>query len=241
MHRPDRRNALNATMIQEILDALDQFETDDAVRVVVVRGGGDAFCAGVDLAELRAVRETTGTFEFGRLPDLFGRLRDYPKPTVAVVHGAAIAGGCELALHCDIRLGSAAARFAMPLAKLGLVIPAYAAERLVQTVGLSAAREMLITGEAVDGVHAAHIGLLARVYDADQLEAAVEKTVASIAQNAPLSLRAMKRIINQLAARLDADARAALDAERHDVSRSEDLREGLNAFFERRAPVFRGC
>lgn len=128
----------------------------------------------------------------------------------------------------------------MPLARLGLVIPAGAAERLVQTIGLPAARDMLLTGDAVDGVRAERIGLLSRVIDANQLEATTEQLVRVIAHNAPLSLQAMKRVLDRLAPKLSAEDHAELDTERLRISRSQDMREKLHAFFERRAPVFRG-
>jgi enoyl-CoA hydratase/carnithine racemase len=240
LDRPQKRNALTTAMVKRTLEVLTAFENDRDVRVVLLRGSGAAFCSGVDLADMQATREQSGAFDFDLLPELFARVSDCPKPTVASVHGPAIAGGCELALHCDLRIGSRSARFAMPLAKIGLVIPAYAAERLVQTVGLTAARDLLLTGDAIDAQRAERIGLLSRLVDDNDLAATTDHVVQALAQNAPLALQAMKRILASLAPTLTAEQHATFDAERLQVSRSEDLREGLQAFFDRRPPVFRG-
>ena len=240
LNRPDKRNALTAAMLQQILDGLDRFERGGDVRVVLIRGVGAAFCSGLDLDDMKSAHERTGSFDFELLLEVFARLAHHPNPTIAMVHGVAIAGGCELALHCDLRIGSPSARFAMPLAKLGLVIPGAAAERLVQIVGLPAAREMLFTGEAIDGLRAERMGLLTRLVDAGQLQAATEQMVGAMAQRAPLSLQAMKRILDNFGPKLTTAERAATDMERRQINGSQDMREGLQAFFERRTPIFRG-
>jgi enoyl-CoA hydratase/carnithine racemase len=194
----------------------------------------------MDLAEMRSIREAAGSYDYELLPKVFERLGSYRKPTVAMVHGAAIAGGCELALHCDLRIGSPAAKFAMPLARLGLVIPTEPAERLVNIVGPARARDLLLTGDAVDGVEAERIGLLSRLVDAGQLVEKTEELVRRLAANAPLSLLAMKRLLDRLGHMLPPQERDAFETERLRIGGSEDMREGLRAFFERRAPVFRG-
>lgn len=240
LNRPDKRNALTRSMIEQLLEGLLRFADDERVRVIALRGSGAAFCSGVDLADMQTVREQTGTFEFELVPELFERLAHHPKPTVAVVRGSAIAGGCELALHCDIRIGTPQTRLAMPLAKLGLVIPSFAAERLVQMIGLPAARDMLFTGDVVAGERAERIGLLSRIVADDHLTSAADAVVDTIARNAPLAVRAMKRVLDRMAPALSNDDHLEFNEERLRLSRSEDMREGLQAFFERRAPAFRG-
>lgn len=241
LNRPDKRNALTHAMMTTILDALHRFASDDAVRVVLLTANGSAFCAGVDLADMQAVREQRGSFDYELLPEVFARLGSHRHPTVAMVHGVSIAGGCELALHCDIRIGSPSARFVMPLAKLGLVLPCEAAERLVAIAGRTAAADMLLTGDAVDGVRAERLGLLTRLVDDGQLVTQTEALVQLIAGHAPLSLRAMKAMLAALGSRFQPDEIERFDRERLAVSRSEDMREGLRAFFERRPPVFTGA
>jgi enoyl-CoA hydratase/carnithine racemase len=149
--------------------------------------------------------------------------------------------GCELALHCDIRIGSPAATFIMPLAKLGLVVPCEPAERLVAVAGKTAAADMLLTGDAIDASRAERIGLLTRLVAADQLEAQTEAIARRIADNAPLSLRAMKAMLAALGSTFDAGDLERFDDERVAISRSQDMREGLQAFFQRRPPRFTGA
>ena len=240
LNRPDKRNALTHAMMTAILEALDRFSRDDAVRVVVLSAAGSSFCSGVDLADMQAVREQRGSFDYELLPEVFKRLGAHRNPTVAMVQGSAVAGGCELALHCDIRIGSPSARFIMPLARLGLVLPCEPAERLVAIAGKTAAADMLLTGDPVDGARAERLGLLTRLVDVDQLEAQTDAVARQIANNAPLSLRAMKGMLAALGATFLPDDHERFDAERFAVSRSQDMREGLQAFFERRPPKFTG-
>ena len=186
------------------------------------------------------MREQRGSFDYELLPEVFKRLGSHRNPTVAMVQGSAVAGGCELALHCDIRIGSPSARFIMPLARLGLVLPCEPAERLVAIAGKTAAADMLLTGDPVDGARAERLGLLTRLVDVDQLEAQTDAVARQIANNAPLSLRAMKGMLAALGATFLPDDHERFDAERFAVSRSQDMREGLQAFFERRPPKFTG-
>lgn len=241
LNRPDKRNALTHAMMTAILHALDGFGRDDGIRVVLLTANGPSFCSGIDLADMQAVREQRGSFDYELLPDVFERLGSHRNPTVAMVHGAGVAGGCELALHCDIRIGSPAAKFIMPLAKLGLVLPCQAAERLVAVAGRTVASDMLLTGDAIDGVRAERIGLLTRLVDADLLAAQTEAIVRQIADNAPLSLRAMKAMLASLGSTFQPHELERFDAERVEISRSQDMREGLQAFFERRRPTFTGA
>jgi enoyl-CoA hydratase len=240
LNRPDKRNALTHAMMTAILDAVDRFSRDDAVRVVLLSAAGPSFCSGVDLADMQAVREQRGSFDYELLPEVFTRLGSHRNPTVAMVQGAAVAGGCELALHCDIRIGSPSTKFIMPLARLGLGLPCEAAERLVDAVGKTAAADMLLTGDAIDGARAERVGLLTRLVDHDQLEAQTEAMLRQIAANAPLSLRAMKAMLAALGSTFWPHDVERFDVERLAVSRSQDMREGLQAFFERRPPRFTG-
>jgi enoyl-CoA hydratase len=240
LNRPDKRNALTHAMMTSILDALDGFGRDNAVRVVVVSAVGTSFCSGVDLVDMQRVREERGAFDYELLPEVFKRLGAHRNPTVAMVQGSAVAGGCELALHCDIRIGSSATKFIMPLVKLGLGLPCEAAERLVNMVGKTAAAEMLLTGDPIDGARAERVGLLTRHVEVDQLEVQTEAIVRQIASNAPLSLRAMKAMLAALGSTFRPEDLERFDAERLAVSRSQDMKEGLRAFFERRPPRFTG-
>lgn len=239
LNRPDKRNALNGEMIEAFHAALTQTAGRKDVRVVVVAGAGSAFCAGLDLRELAAQRET-GRVETHGLEDALRLLEGSPQPTIAAVQGDAVAGGCELALHCDLRVASDGARFAMPLARIGIAVPVALTWKLVDAIGAAATRELLFTGEALGAGAALTLGLVNRVVPASSLEKSVGELARQIAGNAPLSIRAMKAFVQRVADERRGYRRDDLDELFHAVQGSADAREGLAAQRERRAPKFRG-
>jgi enoyl-CoA hydratase/carnithine racemase len=239
LNRPDKRNALTTAMIGRFRAAAEQAAADDDVRVVVVRAAGNVFCAGLDLRELAAQREA-GEAETHALEHALQVLERAPKPTIAAVQGDAIAGGCELALHCDLRVAADGARFAMPLARIGLAVPVTLTWKLVDTIGAAATKELLFTGEPVGTEAALALGLVNRVVAAADLDRAVGELARQIAHNAPLSLRAMKASVQRLAEQRRTVPRNDLEELTRRVRTSADLQEGLAAQRERRAPVFRG-
>jgi enoyl-CoA hydratase/carnithine racemase len=238
LNRPDKRNALNAEMIEALHAALTRTARTD-VRVVVVASTGSVFCAGLDLRELAAQREA-GRVQTHGLEDALQLLERSPQPTIAAVQGDAVAGGCELALHCDLRIASDAARFAMPLARIGIAVPVTLTWKLVDTIGAAATKELLFTGEALGAEAALALGIVNRVAPASGLEPAVGELARQIARNAPLSIRAMKAFVQRVAEERRGYRRDDLDELFHAVQRSADAREGLAAQRERRAPRFRG-
>ncbi len=239
LNRPAKRNALTSGMIGDLRAAIESAVAAPAVRVIVVRGAGAAFCAGLDLAELAAQREA-GAVETHALEHALELLERCPRPTLAAVHGDAIAGGCELALHCDLRIAADTARFAMPLARIGLTVPVALTWKLVETIGASATRELLFTGEPVGAEAALGLGLVNRVVAAADLDAAVASLARQIAHNAPLAVRAMKAFVQRAADERRDWRRDDLDALERRVRESADVREGLAAQRERRAPAFKG-
>jgi enoyl-CoA hydratase len=240
LNRPDKRNALTTPMLDQMLAALEHVERQPELRALVVRGAGEAFCAGVDLREMLADRESHGTVDHSRLQELFIRLDEHPNPTIAAVQGVAMAGGCELALHCDLRIVSPGARFGMPLARIGIVVPFVLAQRLTDLLGLPTARDLLLTGDTVGGERAYQLGLATRLTTPEALASDTVALAERIAANAPLAVREMKRLLRRTAPSSALGGDAELDAARLRVSRSDDVREGLQAFLERRTPVFRG-
>jgi enoyl-CoA hydratase/carnithine racemase len=239
LNRPDKRNALTTGMIARLHGEIERLASDGDARVVVLRAAGAAFCAGLDLREL-AEQRAAGAAETHTLEEALHVLEALPQPTIAVVQGDAVAGGCELALHCDLRIAGDAARFSMPLARIGLAVPVRLVWKLVETIGQAATRELLFTGEAVDATTAHTLGLVNRVVPAADLERTATALAAQIARNAPLSLRAMKASAQRLAEQRRAIARDDLEELARQVRASADLQEGLAAQRERRAPVFRG-
>ncbi len=239
LNRPDKRNALTTGMISRLHGEIERLATDGDARVVVLRAAGAAFCAGLDLREL-AEQRAAGAAETHTLEEALHVLEALPQPTIAGVQGDAVAGGCELALHCDLRVAGDAARFSMPLARIGLAVPVRLVWKLVETIGQAATRELLFTGEAVDAATAHALGLVNRVVPAADLERTATTLAQQIARNAPLSLRAMKASAQRLAEQRRAIARDDLEELARQVRASADLQEGLTAQRERRAPVFRG-
>ena len=239
LNRPAKRNALTTGMIADLRAAVESAAADPAVRVVVVRGAGTAFCAGLDLGELAAQR-AGGAVETHTLEHTLDVLERCPQPTLAAVQGDAIAGGCELALHCDLRVAADTARFAMPLARIGLAVPVTLTWKLVETIGAAATRELLFTSEPVGADAGLALGLVNRVVAAADLESAVASLARQIAHNAPLAVHAMKAFVQRAADERRRWQRDDLEALAARVRASSDLREGLTAQRERRAPLFKG-
>jgi enoyl-CoA hydratase/carnithine racemase len=240
LNRPEKRNALTVPMLQAFMAAIREAAASSEVRVLVVRGAGKTFCAGLDLKDLGLTRRPDGSVAYPEIEESLDELERCPLPTIAMMQGEAIAGGLELALHCDLRVAGSGARMGMPLAKIGLVVPFPLIQKLLDTVGTVKTKELLFTGALVDAEEACAVGLVTRVVPDVELEAATLALAADIAANAPLSLRTMKAAITEANAFRDPRPSAALAAQSAATLRSEDLQEGLRAVFEKRRAVFRG-
>ena len=241
VNRPDKLNALNATVISELGDAVTRIETDAAVRGVILTGSGQkAFVAGADISELAAQGPLEGKARsiVGQL--VFRRLERCGKPVIAAVNGFALGGGCELAMACHIRIAAEHAKFGQPEVKLGIG-PGYGATaRLPRLVGRGRALELLLTGGMIDAAEAYRIGLANRVVPADKLLGETETLLRTILENGPLAIRACLEAVD---AGLDTGLDQALLLEANHfglLSGTGDMREGTKAFLEKRKPVFRG-
>src|ERR1700761_4443704 len=188
MNRPEKRNALDSELLGNMIEAL-QAPVEPEDRVIVIRGKGNVFCAGLDMAE-RA--KTAGAGKQSGIEIMLRAIELCPLPVVAVVQGDAIAGGNELALHCDLVVASDKARFGMSLAQVGLAPNWFLAKKLMEVLGPVTTREMLLLGDPLPSTKLHALGLIARCVPADQLEAEAEKVIGRLANNAPLSLKAMK-------------------------------------------------
>jgi enoyl-CoA hydratase/carnithine racemase len=239
LNRPEKRNALTTAMVDAFRGTVERLADATDVRAVIVRGAGAAFCAGMDLRELEAQR-AAGAVDLDPLERALETLERCPLPTIAAVQGDAVAGGCELALHCDLRVAADTARFAMPLARIGIAVPVTLTWKLVDSIGAAATKEMLFTGEPLGAETALALGMVNRVVAAADLERAVADLARTIAHNAPLSVRAMKAFVQRIAEERRALRRDDLEAMALRVRSSEDAEEGLRARRERRAPLFRG-
>lgn len=241
INRPDKLNALNATVIAELGDAVTRIETDAAIRGVILTGSGSkAFVAGADIAELAAQTPMQGQARSALGQQVFRRLEQCGKPVIAAVNGFALGGGCELAMACHIRIAAEHARFGQPEVKLGIG-PGYGGTaRLPRLVGRGRALELLLAGGMIDAAEAYRIGLVNRVVPADKLLSEAETLVGTILENGPLAIRTCLEVVD---ASLDAtlDQALALEATHFGLlSATEDMREGTKAFMEKRKPLFKG-
>jgi enoyl-CoA hydratase/carnithine racemase len=239
LNRPDRRNAMNAALLTGLRACVDRLEDRRDVRVIVIRGAGPAFCAGMDLREMEQRGGAPGDPEADVVAAL-QRVEAVRHPTIAMVHGDAIAGGCELALHCDLRVAADVARFGMPLARIGLVVPFALGQKLLEIVGPAHARQLLFTGRPVDATRALAIGMVHQVVPAAEVEVETYALARAIAANAPLALAGMKATIQRALSLSERIEHADLDALAARARRSADASEGRRAILERRPPSFRG-
>jgi len=242
-NRPEKHNALSAEMWTGAERILDAWENDDAVRVVVLTGaGGKAFISGADIGEFESRQNSAGVEEENqRLSgDDKAKLSDFPKPTIAAIRGYCLGSGLAVAIHADLRIASEDAQFGIPAGRMGLAYGFPSVKRLVDLVGPANAGMILYTGERIGSVEAARIGLVNRVVADESLLEAAGKIAHTIADNAPLSIRASKLTIAQvLRDPGERDLKTVMQAGLACL-KSEDHREGRTAFLEKRSPAFRG-
>ncbi|SRR5579884_641241 len=241
LNRPERLNAVNRGLIEDVIAALDALEADAAVRTIILTGAGRAFCAGADLAERKEMTESQVAAHRKRVVALFDRVARCEKPLVAAVNGAAYGGGAELALLCDVVVASEAAAFRFPEVALGIIPGGGGCYTLVRAVGKYRAKELVLTARVVPAAEAQALGLASRVVPADRLLAEARALAAAIAQNAPISLRQAKRALD-FAADHDFASSLAFEAEAYNACvHTADRREALRAFAEKRPPRFGGA
>ncbi len=239
MNRPQRMNALGFDMTLKLSAALQQVIAAKA-RVLMVRGAGRGFCAGADLKERRemsAERRAAHNVAINRFVDALARA---PMPTIAVINGAALGGGCEIALACDLRLIAEDAQIGLTESRIGVMPGAGGTQRLPRLIGAARALEMMMTGEPVSGSRAAAIGLANRAAPAAELDAFAMDMARSLAARSPLGLRKIKTLVYQ---GLEVPIEDGLRLERESLKEllcSADYVEGLAAFAEHRAPRFTG-
>jgi enoyl-CoA hydratase/carnithine racemase len=241
LNRPLARNALSMALMEALIDAIDEVAADDAVRAVVIAGAGPAFCAGHDLKELRAT-PTRQFYEavFECCSALMLRIVSLKKPVIARVHGIATAAGCQLVASCDLAVAASDARFATPGVNIGLFCstPMVALSR---NVARKPAMEMLLTGEMIDASTAQSLGLVNRAVPADLVDETVAAFVATIAAKSPLTLAIGKEAFyNQLELGIT-DAYAYASSVMTTNMLARDAEEGIDAFIEKRKPIWRGC
>lgn len=239
LDRPEARNALNAALIAAFRDTIARLGADDTVRVIVVTGAGESFCAGADIATMRdaaQLSEEENIADARNLAAMLGTLDRCPKPTIARVNGAAIGGGAGLVACCDLAIAADRAQFAFTEVRLGIA-PAVISPFVVAKIGPSQARALFLTGERFDAAHARAIGLVHEVVPVDNLDAAIARQADNLLHGGPHAQTAIKALVRDVAAgRAGTDETAALIAH---LRTSPEGQEGLRSFLERRPPAWK--
>ena len=238
----ERMNAFTAAMWEALPGLLRKADADPEVRVVVLRGAGTrSFSAGADISEFETSRTGDAAKTYDRLNhQAFAALSDCAKPTIAMIHGHCLGGGLAIALCCDLRLADEASHFAIPAAKLGIGYNPRWVRPLLAVVPPPSAKEILFTGRRFNATEAARMGLINHILPADKLEAETRAMAGEIARNAPLSVLAAKRAIDELTRAPEHPDTATLDAMVQACFTSDDYAEGRRAFLEKRKPMFTG-
>jgi methylglutaconyl-CoA hydratase len=241
LNRPDKRNAISTQMIEELLSVLNEIEVTPA-RVVILTGTGSAFCSGMDLDGLRGLAQQSpaqNLEDSQRMAKMFRRLWSYPKPLIAAVNGAAIAGGCGIATLCDFTLAVPEAKFGYTEVRIGF-IPAIVSVFLIRQIGDKRARDLLLTGRILTAEEAKQLGLVTHIVEPNLLITSARMLAASLVESSPTSLERTKRLLTDSAAEEVDAALARAVAENADIRGTADFREGLSAFLEKRRPVWLG-
>ncbi|MBK8725082.1 MAG: enoyl-CoA hydratase/isomerase family protein [Holophagaceae bacterium] len=242
IQRPEKMNALNQEVLKELDCAFAGLEHDAGVGVVVLTGAGEkAFVAGADISELRELDSASARVQGLKGQGVFQRIEDLPKPVIAAVNGFALGGGCELALACHLRVASENARFGLPEVSLG-TIPGYGGtQRLPRLVGKGVALDMILSGEMVNAAEALRMGLVSRVFPQADLKAGVEKLAATLLGRGPLALRSALSAVHQ-GLEMPQDQGLQFEAALFGLlAASQDMKEGMGAFLEKRPAAFTGC
>jgi enoyl-CoA hydratase len=241
LNRPDKLNAQNDTLRSEVIAALEQANSDDEVRVIVITGAGDrAFSAGADIGQfpewqpLNVIQRSKGA----RRP--YTVIREIPKPVIAMVNGLALGGGCELAMACDIIIASDKARFGQPEINVGVIPGGGGTQILPRLVGEKKAKEMVFTGEFISAEEAWRLGMVNKVVPADKLKEAVEEIIAKLKGKSPAILKLAKIAVNRS---LETPLSVGMEIENELFAMcfgTQDQKEGARAFLEKRPPNYKG-
>jgi len=239
--RPKVLNALNAQTVGEIGEAFEQVRNDEAVKAVILTGGGEkAFVAGADIAELAKMTPITGKATAERGQAVFARIERFPKPVIAAINGFALGGGCELALACHIRLASEKAQIGLPEVTLG-IIPGYGGtQRMARLLGKGKALELILTGDRIPAAEAERIGLVNKVVAPEELMNVAMEMAKKIASRGPLAVRAAIEAVMS-GSEMPIEEGFFLEATLFGLLAStEDMKEGMGAFLEKRAADVKG-
>ena len=239
INRPKQYNSLSTEVIKELGRAIDFIEADDECHVLIISGEGSAFVAGADISEMKDM-DVLEAREFAKAGlEVFRKIESMEKPSIAAVNGFALGGGCELAMACDIRIGSTKAKFGQPEVGLGITPGFGGTIRLSRLVGLAKAKELIFTGEIIKADEAMRIGLVNHLVEAEELMDKAMEMANKISKNAQLAVRYSKAAINK---NYEVDIDTAIGIEQDLFAlcfASQDQKEGMGAFIEKRKPEFK--
>ena len=240
LNRPDKLNAINEQLMKDLRQAVDELVADDQIRVIIITGLGKAFCAGADISQFKTLNGLTA-WEFAKKGrELMDYIENLPKPTIAMINGYALGGGLELAMACDIRIAAEEAQVGLPEITLGIYPGFGGTQRLIRLIGKGKAMEMMMTGDRIPAREAERLGLVNKVVPLTELEKETRNFAIKLAEKPPVALKLVKLLVNQ---GLDIPILAGLNRESLGwgvVFSTEDAKEGVNAFFEKRKPNFKG-
>jgi len=240
INRPEHRNTLNTETVGELREALTQAKVDPEVRVIVITGAGKVFCAGADLNSFRREQpELQRYFQRRQLADLFLEMTELGKPTVARINGHALAGGFGLVASCDLAIAADEAQFGMPEVNVG-VFPMLIMAIVFRNLPRKAAMELMLTGKRIDAAEATRLGLINRHVPADRLDAEVDALADELARKSPIGMKLGLDSFYTMQDMSFPSAMAYLQDQLALLSLSDDLKEGVTAFFEKREPRFTG-
>lgn len=238
LNRPQVMNALNNQLMRELMDALETFDKNDVIGAMVITGNEQAFAAGADIKEMadKTIQQMMDSDHIA----VFGRIRTIQKPVIAAVSGWALGGGCEVALSCDMIVASESAKFGQPEINIGVIPGAGGTQRLTRVVGKAIAMEMILNDRRLTAQEAYQFGMVNRVVPVEEYLEAALKLAEEIASRAPIAVRDAKKMINQTYERFLADGLAEEKQVFYNLFATEDQKEGMKAFTEKRTPEWKG-
>ncbi|WP_257350408.1 enoyl-CoA hydratase/isomerase family protein [Pseudalkalibacillus decolorationis] len=240
INRPEVRNALNKETLDELTIVLERLESDEEVKCVILTGEGEkSFAAGADIGQLEN-KTMHDALKAGGMQQVYDYIEGYKKPTIAMINGYALGGGCELAMACDVRIASRTAKMGLPELNLSIIPGAGGTQRLTRLVGKGKALELILTGKIISSEEAANIGLISEVVESSQLKEKTVEVAQQIISKGPLAVMLAKLAVNVGA---ETDMKTALIIEKLSQAilfSSEDKQEGTRAFLEKRKPAFQG-
>ena len=241
LNRPTAMNAINSELIRELDQVLNIIREEEEISAVIIVGSEKAFSVGADIKQISGIKTPQDAHCFiTSLQSLFKKIESLGKPVIAAISGLALGGGCELSLACDIRIVAENATFGQPEIKIGVIPGAGGTQRLPRLIGLGRAKELLYTGDSIDALEAYRIGLVNKVVPVESLMDEAKKLAAKLANQPAYALQMTKMVVNE---GIDMDLQSALNYESRCFEimfSTEDQKEGMRAFIEKRKPIFKG-